>query len=118
METVINYCALDAAYVSSDEPRWKRRILKLAEKHPDDVMIIRKPEVNDGCIYAKIPVHWIRINPPRQVSPAARDAGADRLRQYRKTQENEKSSADRLAPVAELIEAERRTERSLFSTSL
>ncbi len=86
METAINYTTLDTAYISSDEPRWRNRILKLAEEHPDEVVIIRRPEENDSCIYAKVPVKWIRINPPRQISPEAREAGAERLARYREQQ--------------------------------
>jgi len=88
METAINYCTLDAAYVSSDEPRWKSRILKLAESHPDQVTIIRRPEVNDGCVYATVPVKWIRIMPPRKMSDEAKALGAERLRQYREQAKN------------------------------
>lgn len=83
METAINYCTLDAAYVSSDEPRWKKRILKLAEAYPDDVTLLRRPEVNDGCIYATVPVKWIRIMPPKRMSDESKARHAEIFRQYR-----------------------------------
>ena len=90
METSICYCSLEAAYVSSDEPRWKNRILKLAEEYPEDVFIIRRSEENDNCIYAKVPVKWIRIKPPRQMSPEHKAAAAERMKQYHKQANNEK----------------------------
>ncbi len=89
METVFNYTDLSAAYVSSDEPRWKNKLLKLAEEHPEEVTIIRRPEENDSCIYAKIPVKWIRIHPPRMLSDETKAASAERLRQYRESKNEE-----------------------------
>lgn len=68
METCINYCTTDCAYVSSDERRWINRIRKLKEQHPEEVRIIREPENNDGCIYASVPVKWVRVNPPKKMN--------------------------------------------------
>ncbi len=92
METAINYCTLDAAYVSSDEPRWKLRIQKLAEAYPDKVKILRKPEDNDGCIYATVPVKWVKIVSPRQVSPEAKAAATERIMKYHAQRKNEELS--------------------------
>ena len=63
METSVSYCGGDHAYFSSDEHRWCNRIVRLAADHPDDVEIIRPPEQNDGCVYARIPASWLRIQP-------------------------------------------------------
>jgi len=67
MDTSFSYCSKDCAYVSSDERRWINKIISLQKKYPDQVEIIATPEENDGCIYAKIPVDWIKITPKRTV---------------------------------------------------
>lgn len=81
METCINYCADGCAYVSSDERRWVNRIRKLKDEHPEEVRIIREPENNDGCIYATVPVKWVRIAPPpkRVLTDEQRDELRERL---------------------------------------
>ena len=62
METSCTYTD-EWAWVSSDERKWVTRIKKLAEQYPDEVIIKRMPEDNDGCIYAKIPSSWFKIQP-------------------------------------------------------
>ena len=62
METACSYTD-GWAWFSSDERKWVTRIKKLAEQHPDEVIIKRMPEDNDGCIYAKIPSSWFKIQP-------------------------------------------------------
>lgn len=64
METSLNYTD-GTAYFSSDEKKWHTRIRKLAAEHPDEVTIIRQPENNDGCIYAKLPSNWFKLQPKR-----------------------------------------------------
>lgn len=68
METCINYCNDKKAFVSSDERRWINRVRKLNEEYPEEVRIIRQPEKNDGCIYATVPIKWVRVNPPKKVN--------------------------------------------------
>lgn len=82
METCINYCTTDCAYVSSDERRWINRIRKLKEQHPEEVRIIREPDGNDGCIYASVPVKWVRVNPTKKMNltDEQRDKIRDRLK--------------------------------------
>lgn len=69
METCFNYTD-KTAYVSSDEKKWINKVRKLAEQRPDEVEIICQPEENDGCIYAKLPAQWLKINPKRVISGA------------------------------------------------
>lgn len=92
METCIEYCEPGWAFVSSDERRWHTRIRKLAEQYPDEMVILKQPEENDGVIYAKFPPRWALIHPPRtrELSDEQREALAERLRQYR---ENSKTQA-------------------------
>lgn len=68
METCINYCTTDCAYVSSDERHWITKIRKLAERYPEQVRIIREPDQNDGCIYATVPVKWVKTVPPKKMN--------------------------------------------------
>jgi len=65
METCANYVSGDQMFFSSDERRWVTRIRKLAEQHPDEVTILAQPENNGGCIYAKMPVNYLRIQPKK-----------------------------------------------------
>jgi len=65
METCINYCSPECAYVSSDERHWITVVKKLKEKYPEQVRVIAEPENNDGCIYATVPIKWVRITPPK-----------------------------------------------------
>lgn len=67
MDTGISYCGQDWAYISSDEIHWKTVIRKLADAHPDEVVITHTAETNGGYIVAKFPPKWLRIAPPRQV---------------------------------------------------
>ena len=68
METSISYTTKDRAYVSSDERKWINRIRILQKKYPGEVYILKQPEENDGCIYATVPVSYVKIQPKRQLS--------------------------------------------------
>ena len=61
------------ATVTFSQGRFKTRIRKLAEKKPEDCQIIA--ENQDGSLCAHIPVGWIRINPPKELSEKQRAAG-------------------------------------------
>ena len=67
MDTSLSYVNRDAAFFSSDEQKWITQIRKIKEQYPDEVEIVKQPEENDGCIYAKIPVSWFKIKPKRKV---------------------------------------------------
>ena len=81
METCLNYTDRTKAYFSSDERRFITKIRKLKEKYPEQVRIIREPEDNDGCIYARLPSRWLKIQPKiaRELSDEERVALATRL---------------------------------------
>lgn len=67
METSVTYTD-KTAWFSSDERRWITKVRKLREERPDEVTIIREPENNDGCIYAKFPAEWVRVRPKQVLS--------------------------------------------------
>jgi len=79
METCFNYCDKDVAFFSSDERRWINKIHKLKQLRPDEVEILREPENNDGCIYCKLPAHYLKLQPKREYTEEEREAMAERL---------------------------------------
>ena len=54
---------------------------KLAEEHPEDVTIRHRNK--DGSIVATIPVRYIKISAPRQMSDEQKEICAERLRAMR-----------------------------------
>jgi len=79
METCFNYCSPEAAYFSSDERRWINKIHKLKLQRPNEVEILKEPEDNDGCIYCKLPIRYLKLQPKREVSEEQRQAAGKRL---------------------------------------
>lgn len=69
------------ATVCFTQSKYINKIKKLAEKYPDEVTITH--ENKDGSIVAYIPVKWIKVSPPRQVSDEQREAARERLKSYR-----------------------------------
>ena len=67
----------DMAAVTLHNQKLKKRILQLAKRHPDEVAIIARP--NDrgqhGYLFAHVPVDWLKVIPPRQVTEKMRKAG-------------------------------------------
>ena len=101
LETCFNYCSLDTGFFSSDEQRWINKVRKLKEQYPDLVTIIAQPETNDGCIYAKMPVSFLRLQGPskkpnlseEQMELAKQklaEGRAMRLEQMRRSRDQEK----------------------------
>lgn len=89
IETCINYCEVDKAFVSSNERRWITKVLKLAQEHPDEVTILKKPEDNNGVIYARFPAKWARISPPKKMhmTDERRAKLAENFQQYRRSKD-------------------------------
>lgn len=98
METSIDYIDYTVAVVSTDEPKWHRRIRAYKEQYPDEVRIKTEPEGNDGNMVATVPVKWVRIKPPKRVNLTDEEKAvrAERLRnsagnrqQYREAEEDD-----------------------------
>lgn len=68
METAFEYLDDRRMRCSTDERRMITRLLKLADQHPDEVKIIRRPENNDGCLYMVCPADWLLIRYPKQMN--------------------------------------------------
>jgi len=67
IDTYVGYTSRDEMFFSSTERSWHTKIMKLAKDHPDEVTIIKTPEENDGCIYAKMPVAYLKLQAKRKV---------------------------------------------------
>ena len=83
METSFNYVDKNTAFFSSDERRWIARVRKLAEKRPDVVVILKQPEDNDGCIYARMPPRTLKLSLPAAMCEEERQVRAARLAENR-----------------------------------
>ena len=70
-----------AGVTAHSNSRLKSRIEKLAEKFPDKVKIIARNE--DGSIFAHVPISYVKVNPPRQVSEEFKQESAERLKNAR-----------------------------------
>lgn len=76
----------DWAGVTAPSSSWlKNRILKLAERYPDEVKVLANNA--DGSIFAHVPVKYIKISPPRKISEEQRTAAAERLKRIREEKE-------------------------------
>lgn len=66
----------------------KSKILRLAEKFPDEVKI--KAENSDGSLFAHIPVKYVKISPPKKISDEQKEAASERFKQmWKDKQRNE-----------------------------
>ena len=86
METCLNYTDNKTAFFSSDEHKWINLIRKMNEVRPNEVKIIAQPEDNDGCIYANIPVNYLKIGPKhtKNFTEEQLEAARERMREIGK----------------------------------
>lgn len=68
----------DRACVTFTQKRYITKIEKLAKSHPEECEILARNQ--DGSICAHIPVKWVKVSPPRQMSEEQKQAAAERLR--------------------------------------
>lgn len=66
------------ATVQFCQGRYKSRIKRLAEKYPEECEILA--ENKDGTLLAHIPVEWVKIIPPRQLSEDEKQKRAEAMR--------------------------------------
>ena len=85
MENVIEFIENEKrATVTFSQGRFKTRIRKLAVEHPEECQIVK--ENKDGSLLAHIPVSWVKISPPKEVSDEHRErARQNMLRMRRQT---------------------------------
>ena len=63
----------------------RNRIKRLKESHPDEVDYV---ENKDGSIFAHVPVGWLKINPPKNLTEEQREAIGKRLNEARASRES------------------------------
>lgn len=81
IENVIEFLrGSETALVTFSQGRYISRVKALAEQFPEDVQILKLPEDNHGYLLARLPVRYIKIRPPMQMSQEQRDALAERAR--------------------------------------
>lgn len=56
----------------------KNKILRLKELHPGDITHLHINK--DGSIFCHIPISYVKISPPRQISEEQKAAASERLR--------------------------------------
>lgn len=66
VENVIEWIDGDDYVAVTLSSRNKNKLIKLAEKFPDDVDFVR--ENKDGSVFGHIPLKWVAMRKPRQVN--------------------------------------------------
>ena len=61
--------------------KWINKVKRLHKDHPEDVEIIA--ENADGSICAKLPIKYLKISPPRQVSEEQRQKSSENFKRLR-----------------------------------
>lgn len=80
-ENVIEFLrGSETALVTFSQGRYISQVKALAERFPEDVQILKQPEDNCGYLLARLPVRYIKLRPPMQMSQEQRDALAKRAR--------------------------------------
>lgn len=70
----------ETALVTFSQGRFINQIKELEERFPEDVQVLRVAEENCGYLLAKVPVRYIKIRSPMQMSQERRDELAERAR--------------------------------------
>lgn len=70
----------ERATVSFSQGRFKGRTRKLAAQRPEECQVVA--ENKDGSLCAHIPVSWIRIIPPRELSEEQKEKSRERMLAY------------------------------------
>lgn len=56
----------------------KSKLMRLAKERPDEVKVM--VENKDGSAFFHVPISYIKVSPPRQVSEEQREAAGERFR--------------------------------------
>ncbi len=79
----------ERATVSFSQGRYISRIKKLAAERPEECQILA--ENKDGSICAHVPVAWVRITPPRELTDEQRQQMAEAMRRNILDKDNTRS---------------------------
>lgn len=82
-EFVFEWCRGDSEITATvpSSTNVKSKIKKLAEQYPDEVKIVH--ENSDGSIVAHLPVRYLSVRHPKQLSEESKRAMAERLQALR-----------------------------------
>lgn len=69
-----------ATVTLANNTKLNSKVKKLSKEKPEDCQIVA--ENKDGSIVAHVPLKWIKISPPRQISEEQRQALAERAKQF------------------------------------
>jgi hypothetical protein len=82
-ENVIEWLTGDGTVtLSLSQRKYINKIYKLKEKNPDEVRIVT--ENKDGSIVVKLPLKYIKISGPRQMTEEQRNQARERFKKYRR----------------------------------
>ena len=76
------YTGQDTITISLTQKRLINKVLKLNELYPEEVRILKIND--DGSLYAHIPLRYLNIRRPRELSEEEKQQAAERLAKYRK----------------------------------
>lgn len=65
----------------------KSKLMRLTKERPDEVKVMA--ENKDGSAFFHIPISYIKVSPPRQVSEEQREAAGERFRRMREEKKME-----------------------------
>lgn len=74
------------ATVTFSQRKFKTKIRKLEESHPEECQIVA--ENKDGSICAHIPVSWVHIYPERKLSEEQKEKASERMRDLNRNVRN------------------------------
>lgn len=77
--------------VSTGHQIWKNRLMKLAEEHPEDVVV--KAVNKDGSMLFHVPREWLTIRPPVKLN-ISDERRAELSEQMRRIRNQEKDLAE------------------------
>lgn len=63
------------------QTKWINRISKLKASHPEEVGLV---ENEDGSVFASVPLPWIKVSAPRQLSQEQREKLSSRMRNLKR----------------------------------
>lgn len=64
----------------------KSKLMRLAKERPDEVKVMA--ENKDGSAFFHVPISYIKVSPPRQVTEEQREAAGERFRRMWEEKKN------------------------------
>lgn len=79
------------AEISTNEAVWINKLLRLADKYPNEIHILEHLDSNYGVLLVELPKSWFKISPPRtcNLTDAQKAAASERLKNARQKRTSE-----------------------------